>query len=123
RNGGLTSALLFLAALEAVNIVWIVRVYQPSVVASEPSAPMWLPGYLGHFAAGMALALIGARAVRERPGAIVRAVKRSPLGCWLVAALVYVLVSTPLAGAIDQLAGGGARLCARVHSVGRGDRP
>ncbi len=82
---------LALAALAAVSLVSIVATHVPSA-GPYPAASLWLPEYLGYFAAGMGLAVIASRTTR------LSVVARHPWASWGVAAVAYAAVSTPLTG-------------------------
>jgi peptidoglycan/LPS O-acetylase OafA/YrhL len=103
RGGAsLVPALVALGGLELVTLVSTVLVHRPAAGA-YPLAQLWLPTYLGYFAAGTALALIAARISAQvdaggTPPAWVGAVRRHPWWSWGVALAAYVLVSTPLSG-------------------------
>ncbi|WP_246249551.1 MULTISPECIES: acyltransferase [Actinomadura] len=65
---------------------------------------LWLPRYFAWFAIGMALAVVTvwARLDERRPvAALCRAVADSWIACWTAAAMLYVIVSTPVTGPID----------------------
>ncbi|GII64374.1 acyltransferase [Sphaerisporangium krabiense] len=84
--------------LGAVTVVSIVATHLPAA-GPYPLPALWLPEYLWYFAAGMALAVVAARA--ERTGllpAAARQAARRPWACWGVALAAYALVSTPLTG-------------------------
>ena len=68
----------------------------------RPLGRLWLPGFLGWFGAGIALATWNA----ARTAGVLRAgslelVARRPGTVWAVAAALYVLLSTPIAGPLD----------------------
>lgn len=95
RRGGL---LLAFVALEAVTVASLVLTHVPSAGA-YPLAALWLPQYLGFFAAGLVLAAWSARVARD--GTFPRAlavVAARPWVAWLGALAAYVVVSTPLTG-------------------------
>jgi peptidoglycan/LPS O-acetylase OafA/YrhL len=94
--------LMRLALLELLTLVWLL------VVASAPelqarSAGSWLPGQLGWFALGMALAVVEVH-LHERPTGETRAWRwlgdaGAALGAsWLIALGLFALATTPLAG-------------------------
>lgn len=84
-------ALGALAGLEVVTIVSVVLTHLPSAGA-YPAANFWLPEYLGYFAAGMALAVLSASGFRFG------VLSRYPWLGWLVAALGYLVLSSPITG-------------------------
>ncbi|BBY17350.1 acyltransferase family protein [Mycolicibacterium litorale] len=78
-----------LAALAAVSPLWLIVVQTTDWLPN--SATMWLPAHLVWFAGGMALAVLRSMDVR------CRAATALPL-----AALLFLVVSTPLAGQITM---------------------
>lgn len=67
------------------------------------SANFWLPGYLGWFAGGLALAVVRVHLDVRRPAAgsrwwLVEELGRQPGLCWSLAGAVFLLVMTPLGG-------------------------
>ncbi|MGW8066617.1 acyltransferase family protein [Streptomyces ziwulingensis] len=97
---GIGPALAGFLLLETVNVVWWIGIWASADTAAHPTQWWWLPGYIGFFAAGMALATVSAY-VERRPGAppaVVRFVVRRPWLCWAMALAAYVVISTPLAG-------------------------
>jgi peptidoglycan/LPS O-acetylase OafA/YrhL len=94
------AAFAALGLLEAVSLVWDAVAHLPGT-ATQPVARLaitWLPAYLGYFAAGMALALVSARAAHGRPSAVLRLISRRPYASWGIALLCYAAVSSPLTG-------------------------
>ncbi|MDA8371278.1 MAG: acyltransferase [Nocardiopsaceae bacterium] len=93
--------LLFgLGVLAALGALALIPQFYP-----EPRTYMhtWLPRTLGMFAVGMALAVVSEWAWRE-PGAdgpvrrFCRTLPRAATLCWSLAAVIYLLASTPAAG-------------------------
>jgi peptidoglycan/LPS O-acetylase OafA/YrhL len=71
-------------------------------VLGQPGARLWLPGFLGWFGAGMGLAAwqaARARGLLDRSDVDILAARTGTV--WAVAASLFVLVSTPLAGPLD----------------------
>lgn len=97
---GLGPALACFALLEAVNVVWWASLWASADTAAHPTRWWWLPGYIGFFAVGMALATVSVYAARQpgEPPAVVRFVVRRPWLCWAAALAAYAVISTPLAG-------------------------
>ncbi|MFD6157271.1 acyltransferase family protein [Nocardia sp. NPDC060256] len=87
-------ALGALGVLEAITIVSVVATHMPSAGA-YPAANLWLPEYLGYFAAGMALAVVSSNS--SRFGAL----SRYPWVGWGVAVAGYVLLSSPITGSTE----------------------
>lgn len=91
---------VLLAGLVVVATAWNVWVRETD--ASLPGDPLlWLPGYLDWFAAGMALAVATLWVSTGREGRMLRevvAASRSPWSLWAIAAAVFAVASTPLAG-------------------------
>jgi peptidoglycan/LPS O-acetylase OafA/YrhL len=78
-----------LAVLAAIAPVWLIVLNATDWLPN--SAGMWLPAQLAAFAGGMAVAVVHVMGVRWRAGLLVPA-----------AAVLYLVVSTPLAGAITM---------------------
>ncbi|KDF01788.1 acyltransferase [Mycolicibacterium aromaticivorans JS19b1 = JCM 16368] len=78
-----------LAALAAISPVWLIVLNSTDWLPN--SAGMWLPAQLAAFAGGMAVAVLQTTGVRWRAGLVIPA-----------AVLLYLLVSTPLAGAVTR---------------------
>lgn len=84
--------------LELINLVTVVATHLPAA-GPYPKAQLWLPEYLGFFAAGMALAAFSAQLAKaDVTPWIVRLIADKPWLSWGVAVLAYVVVSTPLTG-------------------------
>ncbi|MER5218573.1 acyltransferase [Streptomyces sp. NPDC002838] len=97
---GLGPAMAGFALLEAVNVAWWIGIWSTADTAGHATRWWWLPGYIGFFAAGMALATVSAYTERRHDGppAVTRFVVRRPWLCWAVALAAYVVISSPLAG-------------------------
>lgn len=78
-----------LAGLAAISPVWLIVVNAGDWLPN--SAGMWLPAQLAAFAGGMAVAVLQVLGMRSRAGLLVPA-----------AGALYLVVSTPLAGAITM---------------------
>ncbi|WP_445165699.1 acyltransferase family protein [Mycolicibacterium sp. Dal123E01] len=76
-----------LAALAAISPLWLVVLNTTDWLSN--SAGMWLPAQLAAFAGGMAVAVLHVMGVHWRAGLLVAA-----------AVALYLVVSTPLAGAV-----------------------
>lgn len=109
-------SLVVLGAFVLLSPVWVYLV----TVIEHPTAPQWLPAYLGWFAVGMALVtwqqarglgLLGKTTTTvgadptELPPTTVRgrwwgleALARQPVTLWLCALAVLVIAATPIAG-------------------------
>jgi len=91
-----------LAGLELITLGWLTLVTQAPELQVR-AANTWLPGHLGWFAAGMALAVVQVDTTRggashKRPLAWVRDVGESLPANWLIAVGLFVLATGPLAG-------------------------
>jgi peptidoglycan/LPS O-acetylase OafA/YrhL len=70
-------------------------------VVDNPAAGIWLPAYLGWFGLGMALAVGRAAVEAGVPGPIsgrAVALASAPGTLWLAAAMLFVILTTPIAG-------------------------
>ncbi|MEU8381089.1 acyltransferase [Streptosporangium sp. NPDC048865] len=89
-----------ICALALVSPLWAVFSHVP---AHRPELGLWLPRSMLYFAAGMALAVVSLWAHAETdPDAPVRRLTRglreSWVTCWIIAALVYAVAASPVAG-------------------------
>ncbi len=92
-----------LAGCLVVSVLWQLAPYRVGLLDSR-NANQWLPGYLDWFAGGMGLAL--AQVLLQRGEAPPRAralqdLARSPLTCWALAAGLYAVAVSPVAGPTD----------------------
>ncbi|BBY67628.1 acyltransferase family protein [Mycolicibacterium helvum] len=78
-----------LAGLAAISPLWLLVLNTSDWLPN--SAGMWLPAQLAPFAGGMAVAVLSVMGVRWRAGLLVP-----------VAAILYLVVSTPVAGAVTM---------------------
>lgn len=88
------------AAIGAVTIGWYV--VTRTVLTLQISSIFWLPGYLDWFAAGMALSVLVVWWETDpdrAPGPLVRTVAAGPGSCWVLGVCLFVVASTPVAGA------------------------
>jgi peptidoglycan/LPS O-acetylase OafA/YrhL len=94
--------LVLLLGLVAVSVTWHLGLGNAVDEASPGLASSWLPGYLGWFAVGIALAL--AHVEHQRSGDTtwwvrqLRLLGSMPGTCWALAAGLLLLAATPLAG-------------------------
>ncbi|WP_431231585.1 acyltransferase family protein [Mycolicibacterium psychrotolerans] len=86
RSGRLLAGL---AGLAAISPVWLIVLNSTDWLPN--SAGMWLPAQLAAFAGGMAVAVLQVTGVRWQAGLVIPA-----------AVVLYLLVSTPLAGAVTR---------------------
>ena len=89
-------ALVALGLAAVVGPVW--TWYTAEAGATELPFRLWLPGYAGWFATGMALAVLTVADPNWRP---VRAARELAAGlptCWIAAAAVFWIASGPVAG-------------------------
>lgn len=93
-----TRAIAVLAGLTAVGPAWMAT----ATVLGHSQARLWLPGFVGWFAVGMSLAVWHAARTTGifRPGRL-DALSRSAGTVWAMAAALFVLASTTLAGPLD----------------------
>ncbi|MCW2567647.1 MAG: acyltransferase 3 [Mycobacterium sp.] len=91
--------LAVLAGLVLFSVLWLIgsRLVDPE--GTWPSGS-WLPGTIGWFAAGMALATLRAwyEVHSMGPGRWLLDVARAPGSCWLLAVLLMLIATTPVAG-------------------------
>lgn len=90
--------LMILAVFVFVGSVW------KAIMASNgpPSGGLWLPGYLGWFAAGMALAVWQvSRSKKLLPDGLLGQLANSPGTVWAGALAVLAFATSPLAGPYD----------------------
>ncbi|WP_436760417.1 acyltransferase family protein [Streptosporangium sp. V21-05] len=89
-----------ICALALVSPLWAIFSHLP---AHRPELGLWLPRSMLYFATGMALAVVSLWAHAETdPDAPVRRLTRglreSWVTCWIIAALVYAVAASPVAG-------------------------
>jgi len=93
-----TQLLMFLAGLSAFSITWVAVTHVSSAGWAQ-WASRWLPSYLTWFMIGIALAVFSVETEKPiRAFAAVVALARERATCWIAAAALFVLVSTPLGG-------------------------
>lgn len=95
NNHGLRGELVFLGGLPLVSCVWWIVESQ----MSNGHLGLWLPGYLGWFGAGMALAVWNAgrsRGVFARGPLDILA--EAPGTAWAASAAIFLIAATPVAG-------------------------
>lgn len=105
----LTVELGALAALALASIGWKIGVVATLAGAADARIPalLTLPAYLDHFAAGMALAVVGvAVAARPQRPAALRALDRRPWLPWLAALAGAAVLLRISAGSVDPVTGG-----------------
>ncbi|MBD8608278.1 acyltransferase [Aeromicrobium sp. CFBP 8757] len=95
-----------LAVLSLASLVWVVLAAGP-LTAWGAWVTQALPGYLGWFGAGIALAVLDVEGRHAEPGRELAAVRwcrtaaAAPWTCWLVAVAVLLVASTPLGGPVQ----------------------
>ncbi|MCE1178619.1 MAG: acyltransferase [Micrococcales bacterium] len=104
RRGGWSPwpGLAVAAALALIPLPWYKAIH-PAPSESFLSAPMWLPGYLGWFAAGMALAVVEVHlsSGHAHPSSrwwLAEDLARHPFTCWAVSAAFLVAALSTAAG-------------------------
>jgi peptidoglycan/LPS O-acetylase OafA/YrhL len=103
RRGGPTrlsvvARLTVLAGLPAIGAAWMAL----AAATGLPQWGVWLPGYVGWFGLGMALALWqAARSVGVLPHTWLDDLARHPGTVWALAAGLYLVIISPLGGPYD----------------------
>jgi peptidoglycan/LPS O-acetylase OafA/YrhL len=90
-------AALGAATLAGLAWLWVVTAAAPLPVPMN----LWLPGFAGWFAAGMAFAALTVADASWRPVRILHALGSSPATCWAAAAALFWILATPIAGPLD----------------------
>ncbi|NGO72117.1 acyltransferase family protein [Streptomyces boncukensis] len=91
---GTALAFGLLGLLGAVSIAWVWLLYDLVPAPETQARNVWLPAFFLCFCAGMAMALLRARAERGAlPSAPERFAVRRPWTCWGVALAAYVLIT------------------------------
>ena len=104
RIGRIALATPLLVAMVVVTIAWILVVVPAVVVLRDWAPNLWLPGYLVWFAAGMWLSREHVRWQADRSSPVAGSLARlgaQPGVCWSLAAGLFLLISTPLAGPVS----------------------
>jgi peptidoglycan/LPS O-acetylase OafA/YrhL len=94
-----------LVTIGVVSLAW--HEWVSTLRSSLEYLHSWLPGYLGQFALGMALALISARIAQQ--GSVPRVIAfvgDMPLLCWIAAACTYWITTTQFDVGYPHLSGG-----------------
>lgn len=88
------------AALSVLGVVWQVCV--APIPGSDGHFAQWLPGYLPWFMVGIAYAACSAALTgcpeRSGPGRLLERLGHDLPGCWILAAGVFAIACTPVAG-------------------------
>jgi peptidoglycan/LPS O-acetylase OafA/YrhL len=88
------------AVLSTLGVAWQVGVAQ--IPGDEGHYAQWLPGYLPWFMVGIAFAACSAAlavsAERNRAGLALERLGHDLTGCWILAAAVFAVACTPIAG-------------------------
>jgi peptidoglycan/LPS O-acetylase OafA/YrhL len=90
-------AALGAATLAGLGWLWTVTAAAPLPVPMN----LWLPGFAGWFAAGMAFAALSVADRSWRPVRVLHTLGSSPATCWAVAGALFWILASPLAGPID----------------------
>jgi peptidoglycan/LPS O-acetylase OafA/YrhL len=109
RRHGRDRLWLVAAGMALVNVVWLMDL-SVRWDGGGTMIRLWLPSYLVWFAVGIVLATCDVRSragaggtdrLTDRVTVVLREMGRSPGLCWLAAAALFVIASTPLAGPAD----------------------
>jgi peptidoglycan/LPS O-acetylase OafA/YrhL len=109
RRRGRDRLWLVVGGMALVSVVWLMDL-SVRWDGGGTMIRLWLPSYLVWFAVGMVLASCDVRSrddaggtdrLTDRVTAVLREMGRSPGLCWLAAAALFVIASTPLAGPPD----------------------
>jgi peptidoglycan/LPS O-acetylase OafA/YrhL len=101
--------LWMLTVLSATSFVWVVLAAGP-LTAWGTWVTQALPGYIGWFAIGIALAVLDVDRRHAEPGHELAAVRwcraaaGAPWACWILAISVLLVASTPIAGPTELVA-------------------
>jgi peptidoglycan/LPS O-acetylase OafA/YrhL len=85
-----------LAAMVVIGAGWVALVWQVQPPGSTMN--VWLPAFLGWFAGGMALAVLTVSDPEWGPLRVVRDVASRPWTCWGLAAALFWVACSPIAG-------------------------
>jgi len=100
RGLDLRRVLVGVVVLSVLGVAWQVRVAQ--IPGHEGHYAQWLPGYLPWFMVGMAFAACSAALTvtpdATRIGRVLDRLGADLTGCWILAAAVFAIACTPLAG-------------------------
>lgn len=87
---------VLLAAMVTISLAWTVIVRHD--VVDQHVGPLWLPQYLDWFALGMGFAVLRSWHDRSGRGLVLDQLGDAGGSCWIVAALLFWLTTTPLGG-------------------------
>ena len=93
----LNRVLLGAAAIATAGLVWQIVVAQ--IPGFRAHYAQWLPGYLPWFMIGLAFAAISADLAARPRDHVLDRLGHDLVGCWILAAAVFALAASPLAGA------------------------
>lgn len=96
RELRLTRVLVGAGLISVAGLVWQVIVAQ--IPGHEAHYAQWLPGYLPWFMVGLAFAAISADITVHPRGHVLERMGHDLTGCWVLAAAVFALACTPVAG-------------------------
>ena len=91
-----TGVLAGIAAMTVAAQLWLVWTWSGDSPTGVTA--LWLPGYLGWFGAGMALAVVGTAAPGWAPARLVRDLGAGLGTCWSAATVLFYLACGPLGG-------------------------
>lgn len=89
--------LVGLGLIAAAGVAW--QGYVGPIPGREGHFEQWLPGYLPWFCIGMAFAVVSVADLGRTPRHLLQRLSGDPAGCWIAAALIYGIASTPITGA------------------------
>lgn len=96
RGLDLRRVLTCAGAVSALGVVWQVCVAQ--IPGSDGHYAQWLPGYLPWFMVGLGFAACSASLTAAPRDHVLTRVGTDLAGCWILAAAIFAVACTPLAG-------------------------
>jgi len=84
------------SVVSALGVAW--QVYVAQIPGSEGHYAQWLPGYLPWFMVGLVFAAVSASLTAHPRDHLLDRLAADLTGCWILAAAVFAIACTPLAG-------------------------